>query len=236
MRDKTIKRPLFYQVVVQSDDSQDCPPKFRDWGDIVTFMRQENLPGYFPYTAGVFPLKSEEEEPKRQFAGEGSPERTNQRFHYLSRNEAAKRLSTAFDSVTLYGEDPDVPLDIYGKIGNSGVSIATLDDMKALYAGFDLVDPLTSVSLTINGPAPMILAMFLNAAIDFEVKKVTGKEREEFRRKNIEKIRARVLHTVRGTVQADILKEEQAQNECIFSSKFALKMMGDIQEYFITQM
>lgn len=233
VRDKTIQKPLFSKSLSNILIPKISLPKYRDWGDIVTFMREENLPGYFPYTAGVFPLKSEEEDPKRQFAGEGSPERTNQRFHYLCDSEKAKRLSTAFDSVTLYGEDPDTPLDIYGKIGNSGVSIATLDDMKALYAGFDLVDPLTSVSLTINGPAPMILAMFLNTAIDFEVKKVTGKEYNQVSEEELRPIRARVLHIVRGTVQADILKEEQAQNECIFSSKFALKMMGDIQEYFI---
>ncbi|MCE5317867.1 MAG: methylmalonyl-CoA mutase family protein [Parachlamydia sp.] len=235
VRGKTIKRPLFTKSLSNLLIPKISLPKFRDWGDIVAFMRQENLPGYFPYTAGVFPLKSEEEEPKRQFAGEGSPERTNQRFHYLSSHETAKRLSTAFDSVTLYGEDPDTPLDIYGKIGNSGVSIATLEDAKALYNDFDLIDPLTSVSLTINGPAPMILAMFLNTAIDFEIKKVTGKEREEAPAEEVAKIKAHVLHTVRGTVQADILKEEQAQNECIFSSKFALKMMGDIQEYFIKE-
>jgi len=233
VRDKTINTALFSKSLSNLLIPRISLPKYRDWGDIVTFMREENLPGYFPYTAGVFPLKSEEEDPKRQFAGEGAPERTNERFHYLSSTEKAKRLSTAFDSVTLYGEDPATPLDIYGKIGNSGVSIATLEDMKALYAGFDLVDPLTSVSLTINGPAPMILAMFLNAAIDFEVKKVTGKERDEVSEEVLQPIATRVLHTVRGTVQADILKEEQAQNECIFSSKFALKMMGDIQEYFI---
>jgi len=233
IRDKTITRPLYTTSLSNLLIPKIALPKFRDWGDIITFMRQENLPGYFPFTAGVFPLKSEEEDPKRQFAGEGSPERTNQRFHYLCNHETAKRLSTAFDSVTLYGEDPDTPLDVYGKIGNSGVSIATLDDVKALYAGFDLVDPLTSVSLTINGPAPMILAMFLNTAIDFEVKKATGKEQDAIPQDEYEKIKARVLKNVRGTVQADILKEEQAQNECIFSSKFALKMMGDIEEYFI---
>lgn len=233
VRDKIIRRPLFSKSLSNNMIPRICLPKYRDWGDIIVFMREENLPGYFPYTAGVFPLKNEEEEPKRQFAGEGSPERTNQRFHYLSRHDAAKRLSTAFDSVTLYGEDPDLPLDVYGKIGNSGVSIATLDDVKALYAGFDLTDPLTSVSLTINGPAPMILAMFFNTAIDFEIKKTTGKEREEIAEQELAKIKAHVLEKVRGTVQADILKEEQAQNECIFSSKFALKMMGDVQEYFI---
>lgn len=233
VRDKTITRPLFTKSLSNLFIPKIACPKFRDWGDIVAFMRQENFPGYFPYTAGVFPLKSEEEDPKRQFAGEGSPERTNKRFHYLSRNDPAKRLSTAFDAVTLYGEDPTPPPDVYGNIGNSGVSIATLEDMKALYAGFDLADPLTSVSLTINGPAPMLLAMFFNTAIDFEIKKATGKERDQIPPKEFEKIKARVLNTVRGTVQADILKEEQAQNECIFSSKFALKMMGDVQEYFI---
>jgi len=233
VRGKTIKRPLFVPSLSDLKIPKISLPRYRDWGDTIVFMRQENLPGYFPYTAGVFPLKSEEEDPKRQFAGEGTPDRTNKRFHYLSRDETAKRLSTAFDSVTLYGEDPDTPLDVYGKIGNSGVSIATLEDVKTLYAGFDLIDPHTSVSLTINGPAPMILAMFLNTAIDFEIKKKTGKQREDIPLAEFEKIKARVLHNVRGTVQADILKEEQAQNECIFSSKFALKMMGDIQDYFI---
>lgn len=202
-------------------------PKLTDWGDILTFMRLENFPGRFPYTSGVFPLKSTAEEPRRQFAGEGSPERTNRRFHYLSRNDTAKRLSTAFDSVTLYGEDPARRPDIYGKIGNSGVSIATLEDMKALYAGFDLVDPLTSVSLTINGPAPILLAMFLNAAIDFQVEKLKASPSQ------YPEVKEEVLKKIRGTVQADILKEEQAQNTCIFSSPFAIKMMGDIEEYFI---
>ncbi|CCB91998.1 Methylmalonyl-CoA mutase, mitochondrial [Waddlia chondrophila 2032/99] len=226
VRGKTIKRPLFSKSLSGLFISRIALPKYRDWGDILNFMRKENLPGHFPYTAGVFPLKNVEEEPKRQFAGEGAPERTNKRFHYLTRNDQAHRLSTAFDSVTLYGEDPRNRPDVYGKIGNSGVSIATLDDMKALYRGFDLIDPLTSVSLTINGPAPMILAMFLNTAIDFEMEKQQGQE-------PYEKVKERVLQAVRGTVQADILKEEQAQNTCIFSSKFALKMMGDIQEYFI---
>ncbi len=224
VRDKTITRPLFTKSLANLLIPKIALPAFRDWGDTITFMREENFPGFFPYTAGVFPLKSEEEDPKRQFAGEGAPERTNKRFHYLTRNDSSRRLSTAFDSVTLYGEDPAERPDIYGKIGNSGVSIATLEDMKALYDGFDLIDPLTSVSLTINGPAPMILAMFLNAAIDFEVKKSGG---------DYAAVKERVLRAVRGTVQADILKEEQAQNTCIFSSKFALKMMGDIQEYFI---
>ncbi|MEC7839887.1 MAG: fused isobutyryl-CoA mutase/GTPase IcmF [Chlamydiota bacterium] len=232
IRDKIITRPLFTKSLSNLFIPKIAAPNFRDWGDIVHFTREENFPGSFPYTSGVFPLKNEEEDPKRQFAGEGSPERTNKRFHYLSRNDSAKRLSTAFDSVTLYGEDPSSRPDIYGKIGNSGVSIATLDDMKALFQGFDLIDALTSVSLTINGPAPMILAMFLNTAIDFEYKKVTGEERSSSNAKYLS-IRDAVLKKVRGTVQADILKEEQAQNTCIFSSKFALKMMGDIQEYFI---
>lgn len=203
-------------------------PRYKDWGEICSFMRRENFPGHYPFTAGVFPFKNVEEEPKRQFAGEGPPERTNARFHYLCKGEKAHRLSTAFDSVTLYGEDPAKRPDIYGKIGNSGVSIATLDDMKALYKGFDLTDPLTSVSLTINGPAPMMLALFLNTAIDFAVEK----ERAKSGSKTYEEIKEETLRAVRGTVQADILKEEQAQNTCIFSSKFALKMMGDIQEYF----
>lgn len=224
VRENTHTQPLQVKTMSNLYIPKIAIPKLRDWGDILTFMRKENFPGFFPYTGGVFPLKSTMEDPKRQFAGEGSPQRTNKRFHYLSRDDRAKRLSTAFDSVTLYGEDPDYRKDIYGKIGNSGVSIATLDDMKALYDGFDLIDPFTSVSLTINGPAPIILAMFFNAAIDFEV----AKSEEAY-----EQVRDRVLSQVRGTVQADILKEEQAQNTCIFSSKFALKMMGDMQEYFI---
>ncbi|SCA63049.1 Fused isobutyryl-CoA mutase [Chlamydiales bacterium SCGC AG-110-P3] len=232
IRDKVHRKPLFTESLSDSKIPRIATPRFRDWGDIYAFMRGENFPGHFPFTAGVFPLKSDAEDPKRQFAGEGSPQRTNKRFHYLCNGEPAKRLSTAFDSVTLYGEDPAERPDIYGKIGNSGVSIASLDDMKALYDGFDLVDPLTSVSLTINGPAPMILAMFLNTAVDFEVEKVTGGSREKCPPETYVEIKARVLRAVRGTVQADILKEEQAQNTCIFSSKFALKMMGDIQEYF----
>lgn len=231
VRGKEIRRPLFVKSLSGMFIPKIVPPGYRDWGDIVLFLRKENLPGFFPYTAGVFPLKSEEEDPKRQFAGEGAPEKTNKRFHYLSKNDDAKRLSTAFDSVTLYGEDPDLRPDVYGKIGNSGVSIATLDDMKALYEGFDLCDPRTSVSLTINGPAPVILAMFLNTAIDFEVKK--RHETNTVTEEEYQKIKDEALSVVRGTVQADILKEEQAQNTCIFSSKFALKMMGDIEEYFI---
>src|SRR5690606_26347641 len=187
----------------------------------------------FPFTAGVFPLKRTEEEPIRMFAGEGPAERTNKRFHFLSQDMPVKRLSTAFDSVTLYGHDPDPRPDIYGKVGESGVSISTLDDMKRLYAGFDLCDPRTSVSMTINGPAPMILAFFMNTAIDQQVEK---KEKELGRKLNEEELKevsARTLSQVRGTVQADILKEDQGQNTCIFSIDFALKMMGDVQEYFI---
>jgi methylmalonyl-CoA mutase len=208
-------------------------PKYTDWGDRLRFLRLENLPGRFPFTAGVFPLKRTEEDPTRQFAGEGTPERTNRRFKFLSKGEPAKRLSTAFDSVTLYGQDPDLRPDIYGKVGESGVSIATVDDMKKLYSGFDLCDPSTSVSMTINGPAPMILAFFMNTAIDQQLEM---KEQELGRKLNEgerEEIRAKTLSTVRGTVQADILKEDQGQNTCIFSIDFALKMMGDIQEYFI---
>src|SRR6516162_9557151 len=183
-------------------------PRFEDHGELLRWRMRENLPGAFPFTAGVFAFKRENEDPTRMFAGEGDPFRTNRRFHLLSKDMPAKRLSTAFDSVTLYGFDPDPRPDIYGKVGNSGVSIATLDDMKALYAGFDLCDPATSVSMTINGPAPTILAMFLNAAIDQQVGRLgrepTAKERDE--------IAARTLSTVRGTVQADILKEDQGQN------------------------
>ena len=208
-------------------------PQTSDWGEILKFVRSENVPGSFPYTAGVFPFKRSDEDPKRQFAGEGGPERTNKRFHYLTKSDTAKRLSTAFDSVTLYGEDPAKRPDIYGKVGESGVSIATLADMKQLYDGFDLCDPNTSVSMTINGPAPIILAFFLNAAIDQQVdasEKVKGRPLQP---DELSAVRAETLRRVRGTVQADILKEDQAQNTCIFSTDFALKMMGDIQEYFI---
>lgn len=238
VRDKIITQPLYTESLSETKVPRIAVPRFRDWGSIVKWMRQENFPGYFPYTAGVFPLKNSQEEPKRQFAGEGGPKRTNTRFHYLSANDEAKRLSTAFDSVTLYGEDPAYRPDIYGKVGNSGVSIACLDHMKDLFRGFDLVAPLTSVSLTINGPAPIILAMFLNTAIDFEVEKQTGTPRETIEAEQPERytaIRSEALQKVRGTVQADILKEEQAQNTCIFSAPFAIKMMGDIQEYFIEQ-
>jgi methylmalonyl-CoA mutase len=257
-------------------------PKHKDWGDILRFVLRENLPGAYPYTAGVYPYRREQEDPIRMFAGEGSPERTNRRFHYLARGQSATRLSTAFDSTTLYGEDPDTRPDIYGRTGNSGVSIATLDDMKKLYSGFDLCAPTTSVSMTINGPAPMLLAMFMNTAIDQQVERHLkqagrwGEVQRYLEQRNIKqdrqtqpvyrgelpeghdgsglgllgvcgeelvgvalsseeyaKIRSSTLSQVRGTVQADILKEDQAQNTCIFSTEFALRMMGDVQQFFI---
>jgi methylmalonyl-CoA mutase len=249
-------------------------PTHRDWGDLLHFLMTENLPGGFPYTAGIYPYRREDEDPTRMFAGEGTPERTNRRFHYVARGGKGARLSTAFDSTTLYGEDPDERPDIYGRIGNSGVSIATLDDMKRLYSGFDLCAPSTSVSMTINGPAPMILAMFMNTAIDQRVERYlresgrwdeaqakidaiwAGRERPRYRGELppgndgfglgllgvtgdqlvepgvYEKLKAEALSAVRGTVQADILKEDQAQNTCIFSTEFALRMMGDVQQYF----
>ncbi|AZB40937.1 methylmalonyl-CoA mutase [Bacillus sp. FJAT-42376] len=210
-------------------------PTYRDHGDILRWIYKENVPGSFPYTAGVFPFKREGEDPKRQFAGEGTPERTNRRFHYLSKDDSAKRLSTAFDSVTLYGEDPAHRPDIYGKVGESGVSICTLEDMKKLYAGFDLCAPSTSVSMTINGPAPIILAMFMNTAIQQQLdrkKEELGRDLNDAEQADV---KAYTLQTVRGTVQADILKEDQGQNTCIFSTEFALKLMGDIQEYFIEE-
>jgi methylmalonyl-CoA mutase len=208
-------------------------PRFEDHGELLRWRLRENLPGEFPFTAGVFPFKRENEDPTRMFAGEGDPLRTNKRFQLLSKDSPAKRLSTAFDSVTLYGFDPDERPDIYGKVGNSGVSIATLEDMKVLYGGFDLCDPQTSVSMTINGPAPTILAMFFNTAVDQQVEKffkINSRQPEE---KELERIRAETLSAVRGTVQADILKEDQGQNTCIFSTEFSLKVMGDIQQYFI---
>ena len=252
-----------------------APPEFDGWGDRLRFLMRENLPGAYPYTGGVFPYRREGEDPTRMFAGEGTPERTNRRFHYLSQGQPAARLSTAFDSVTLYGEDPHERPDIYGKVGNSGVSIASLDDAKKLYSGFDLCAPTTSVSMTINGPAPIILAFFMNAAIDQQIEKhlrQTGKwaqterkitkyfdakqrpvyegelppgndglglgllgipGREVVDRDTYERIKAETLASVRGTVQADILKEDQAQNTCIFSTEFAMKMMGDVQQYFV---
>jgi methylmalonyl-CoA mutase len=208
-------------------------PKFEEHGELLRWRMRENLPGAFPFTAGVFHFKRENEDPTRMFAGEGDPFRTNRRFHLLSKDLPAKRLSTAFDSVTLYGFDPDERPDIYGKVGNSGVSIATLEDMKALYAGFDLCDPATSVSMTINGPAPTILAMFFNAAIDQQVEKFSRESGRAPRAEELAEIERRTLSSVRGTVQADILKEDQGQNTCIFSTEFSLKVMGDIQRYFI---
>src|SRR3989441_6834836 len=208
-------------------------PRFEDHGELVRWRMRENLPGEFPFTAGVFHFKRENEDPTRMFAGEGDPFRTNRRFHLLSRDLPAKRLSTAFDSVTLYGFEPDERPDIYGKVGNSGVSIATLEDMKVLYSGFDLCDPATSVSMTINGPAPTILAMFFNTAIDQQVDKFRKEKGRQPNAGELKQIRAATLSAVRGTVQADILKEDQGQNTCIFSTEFSLKLMGDIQEYFI---
>ncbi|WP_163184142.1 fused isobutyryl-CoA mutase/GTPase IcmF [Neobacillus sedimentimangrovi] len=233
IRDKEIVTVLKTKSLSGLDIPKVALPKYKDYGEILRWVYRENVPGSFPYTAGVFPFKREGEDPKRQFAGEGTPERTNRRFHYLSKGDQAKRLSTAFDSVTLYGEDPDHRPDIFGKVGESGVSVCTLDDMKKLYDGFDLCHPSTSVSMTINGPAPIILAMFMNTAIDQQVKK---KEAELGRILTVEEyaeVKAYTLKTVRGTVQADILKEDQGQNTCIFSTEFALRMMGDIQQYFI---
>jgi methylmalonyl-CoA mutase len=208
-------------------------PDFKDDGSKLEYLLLENVPGAFPYTAGVFPFRRQGEEPRRQFAGEGGPVRTNLRFHYLSQGEKAKRLSTAFDSVTLYGEDPQERPDIFGKVGESGVSICTIEDIKKLYAGFDLCSPDTSVSMTINGPAPVMLAFFLDAAIDQQIGIFVKEHGRQPTKVEREKIQARTLSSVRGTVQADILKEDQGQNTCIFSTEFALKMMGDIQEYFI---
>jgi methylmalonyl-CoA mutase len=208
-------------------------PRYRDHGDLLRWLMLENVPGRFPFTAGVFTLKREDEDPTRMFAGEGDCFRTNRRFHLLSQGMPAKRLSTAFDSVTLYGFDPDPRPDIYGKVGNSGVSIATLDDMKALYAGFDLCAPDTSVSMTINGPAPTLLAMFLNAAIDQQLDRFRAEHGRDASEAEAVQVRARTLASVRGTVQADILKEDQGQNTCIFSTDFSLKVMGDVQQYFI---
>ncbi|MEY2194198.1 fused isobutyryl-CoA mutase/GTPase IcmF [Neobacillus sp. BF23-41] len=233
IRDKEIITVLKTKSLSGLDIPKVVLPRYKDYGEILRWVYQENVPGSFPYTAGVFPFKREGEDPKRQFAGEGTPERTNRRFHYLSKDDEAKRLSTAFDSVTLYGEDPDYRPDIFGKIGESGVNVCTLDDMKKLYDGFDLCHPSTSVSMTINGPAPIILAMFMNTAIDQQVQR---KEAELGRVLTVEEfaeVRAYTLRTVRGTVQADILKEDQGQNTCIFSTEFALRMMGDIQQYFI---
>lgn len=223
VRGKEVKVSTKYQSLSHQVISKVGFPKFHYLSDKYKFVRSQNLPGFYPYAAGVFPFKRADEDPKRQFAGEGGPKRTNARFHYLSKNDGAKRLSTAFDSVTLYGEDPSTRPDIYGKVGESGVSICTLDDMMDLYSGFDLTSPSTSVSMTINGPAPIILAMFMNTAIN----QVLSESEQQNKDKMVD-----VMRQVRGTVQADILKEDQAQNTCIFSLEFALKMMGDVQEYF----
>lgn len=233
VRDKEVRVPLFEESLSHMKIPKIVLPKFKDPGEVYRWMREENIAGHFPYTAGVFPIKRMDEDPTRMFAGEGDPARTNKRFKLLSADSDAKRLSTAFDSVTLYGHDPEERPDIYGKIGTSGVSICTLDDVKTLYSGFDLKAPNNSVSMTINGPAPMMLAMFLNTAIDQQIDAFKKKNKKAPSAQQAKKIRADVLSNVRGTVQADILKEDQGQNTCIFSIEFALKMMGDIQQYFI---
>ncbi|MFN7521137.1 MAG: methylmalonyl-CoA mutase family protein [Lysobacteraceae bacterium] len=278
VRDKVIRVENYRESLSHQKIPKIAAPQWKSWGELLVFLSKENLPGHYPYTGGVYPYRRSGEDPIRMFAGEGTPERTNRRFHYLSLGQPAARLSTAFDSVTLYGEDPAERPDIYGKIGNSGVSIATLDDMKKLYSGFDLCAPSTSVSMTINGPAPIILAMFMNTAIDQQVEKhlkadparwaqaeatiaklFEGRTRPEYSgglpegnnglglgllgvtgdqvldAETYARIKAETLSTVRGTVQADILKEDQAQNTCIFSTEFALRMMGDIQQYFVDQ-
>jgi len=233
VRGKELRQPLIRTSLSGTKIRRVVVPKISDWGDRFRYLRLENIPGEFPFTAGVFPLKREDEDPKRMFAGEGTPERTNRRFHYLCEGEKAQRLSTAFDSVTLYGQDPDPRPDIFGKVGESGVSICTLDDMKKLYKEFDLCNPNTSVSMTINGPAPMILAFFFNTAIDQQVEKKEKELKRKLSDSEHAELKAWTLSQVRGTVQADILKEDQGQNTCIFSINFALKMMGDIQAYFV---
>ncbi|TSE34045.1 methylmalonyl-CoA mutase family protein [Tepidimonas taiwanensis] len=233
IRDKEVRTRLTHTTLSGNKIRKVVLPKYEDHGELLQWLMLENVPGSFPYTAGVFAFKRENEDPTRMFAGEGDAFRTNRRFKLLSEGMPAKRLSTAFDSVTLYGHDPDPRPDIYGKIGNSGVSIATLDDMKVLYSGFDLCDPATSVSMTINGPAPTILAMFFNTAIDQQIDKFRADNGREPTDTEIAKIKAWVLENVRGTVQADILKEDQGQNTCLFSTEFSLKVMGDIQEYFV---
>ena len=233
IRDKEIRTRLTNTSLSGSRIRKVSLPSYADDGEVLRFLMRENVPGSFPFTAGVFAFKRENEDPTRMFAGEGDAFRTNRRFKRVSEGMPAKRLSTAFDSVTLYGCDPDARPDIYGKVGNSGVSIATLDDMKVLFDGFELCAPTTSVSLTINGPAPIILSMFFNTAIDQQVDKFRSDNGREPTEDEIQKIREWVLANVRGTVQADILKEDQGQNTCIFSTEFALKMMGDIQEFFV---
>ncbi len=233
IRDREIRTGLKYRTLSGLDVPKVSLPDYQDHGELLKWLLLENLPGTFPYTAGVFAFKREGEDPTRMFAGEGDPFRTNKRFKDLSEHSSAKRLSTAFDSVTLYGCDPDKRPDIFGKVGNSGVSIATLDDMKVLYDGFDLCNPSTSVSMTINGPAPIILAMYMNTAVDQQLLKFEADKNRQPTDTEIEKIHDWALKNIRGTVQADILKEDQGQNTCIFSTEFALKMMGDIQEYFV---
>ncbi len=233
VRDQEIKQPLTSESLSGIKIKRVSLPRLRDWGDRYQFLKLENVPGEFPFTAGVFHLKRTDEDPKRMFAGEGTPERTNKRFHYLTKGEPSARLSTAFDSVTLYGNDPHLRPDIFGKVGESGVSICTLDDMKKLYAGFDLCSPSTSVSMTINGPAPMILAFFFNTAIDQQVEKKESEIGRKLTASEHQQLSSWTMTQVRGTVQADILKEDQGQNTCIFSINFALKMMGDIQSYFV---
>jgi methylmalonyl-CoA mutase len=233
IRDKEVRTALTTKSLSGTAIRKVALPKYEDHGELLKWLLLENVPGSFPYTAGVFAFKRENEDPTRMFAGEGDPFRTNKRFKLLSEGMPAKRLSTAFDSVTLYGNDPDLRPDIYGKVGNSGVSIATLDDMKVLYSGFDLTAPNTSVSMTINGPAPTLLAMFMNTAIDQNLDKFRADNRREPTEDEAQKIRAWVLENVRGTVQADILKEDQGQNTCIFSTEFSLKVMGDIAGYFV---
>jgi methylmalonyl-CoA mutase len=235
VRDKVIRQKLVTPSLSGTKIRKVVVPKLRDWGDRFEYLKLENVPGEFPFTAGVFPLKRADEDPKRMFAGEGTPDRTNRRFHYLCQGEKSHRLSTAFDSVTLYGHDPAERPDIFGKVGESGVSICTLNDMKKLYAGFDLCSTSTSVSMTINGPAPMILAFYFNTAIDQQVDKKEKDLGRKLTAQELHDVQKYTLSQVRGTVQADILKEDQGQNTCIFSINFALKMMGDIQEYFVNQ-
>ena len=235
VRDKEIHTALTRESLSGNKIRRVSLPRFTDHGELVRFWRRENLPGFFPFTAGVFPFKRDGEDPARMFAGEGDPARTNRRFKILSADGDAKRLSTAFDSVTLYGRDPDPRPDVYGKVGTSGVSVATLDDMKVLYDGFDLVAPSTSVSMTINGPAPTVLAFFLNTVIDQQVDKFTTEHGRTPSADERADLAAYALANVRGTVQADILKEDQGQNTCLFSTEFSLRMMADIQEWFIEQ-
>ncbi|MBF9069853.1 fused isobutyryl-CoA mutase/GTPase IcmF [Streptacidiphilus fuscans] len=235
VRDKEIRTALTRESLSGNRIPRVALPRFTDHQELVRFWRRENLPGYFPFTAGVFPFKRDGEDPARMFAGEGDPQRTNRRFKLLSEGQPATRLSTAFDSVTLYGRDPDERPDVYGKVGTSGVSVATLDDMKVLYDGLDLIAPTTSVSMTINGPAPTVLAFFLNTAIDQQLDRFRADEGRDPSPAEADQLRAHALANVRGTVQADILKEDQGQNTCLFSTEFSLRMMADIQEWFIAQ-